>query len=69
MLYLTQQLTITISRANLASKSYTKYPLKVPGTKMCDYLNGTYRTYQGYYKDHSNLPQVGKEGKCPLPKV
>jgi hypothetical protein len=42
--------------------------MKIAKQGMCDFLNNTYRNYQEDYKKNTNLPQVPKEGMCPLKK-
>ncbi|KXJ84305.1 hypothetical protein RP20_CCG012539 [Aedes albopictus] len=60
--------TLTVAYSRLGNNQFNEYPMKISKAKVCELLNGPYKEYQHLVKDYSNLPQIGKDRLCPLPR-
>ncbi|XP_053687040.1 uncharacterized protein LOC128736577 [Sabethes cyaneus] len=49
--------------STLGNNQFVQYPMKLASQKVCEFCNTTWRDYQPYYQNSTNLPKIGE---CPI---
>ncbi|XP_058839873.1 uncharacterized protein LOC131695406 [Topomyia yanbarensis] len=62
------QASVTFAHSPLGNNQWNEYPMKISKDKLCNVFNGSYKEYQPYFIDYTNMPRVEEEWVCPFPK-
>ncbi|XP_058839861.1 uncharacterized protein LOC131695400 [Topomyia yanbarensis] len=62
------QAAVSVAYSALGNNQWNEYPMKVSKSKFCSFINGAYKEYQPYFIYSTNLPSVGVDWLCPVPK-